>query len=492
MIDDLAATKPGSTDANHQSPYRRIWLAAILFGLIRFAVMAIDYPALQADPDAYRVLAEGWSASGTFGRVSGDEPVRPTAYRPPIYPWILSWLVGVNGLWLPGVAVLHVGLGCLTSLLTWDVARRLADTSTSLRLNDSHSSSDTKGSMSAAVPWLAGLMVAVDPILLRQSTLIMTETLAAFSTMFVWWLWIRTAATARRGVPQSYWLIGGLFGLSCLVRSSSFVWCPLLIAAMLIHRYGNANSEPWNGRTWARSLVLCASMLLVLLPWAVRNRVYLGSTIWTTTHGGYTLLLANNPVLYRHFDVEGSDRRWDEEQFHHLWSKRAGGDPRENGYRNGANDQTNAGPGVSISNADEVADDRLASQTALATIARSPWIFLKACLIRVAWFWAFWPSSEQANLILRVMIGGWYSAIFALFILGSWRGIYGWWWKRYPASVSYLWLPAVSLMIGLTAVHTVYWSNMRMRAPMIPMISVISVFGLPDLRRPVASPQPRI
>jgi hypothetical protein len=38
--------------------------------------------------------------------------------------------------------------------------------------------------------------------------------------------------------------------------------------------------------------------LVTLLPWAARNTVVLGTPVWTTTHGGYTLALANNEVYY--------------------------------------------------------------------------------------------------------------------------------------------------------------------------------------------------
>jgi len=38
---------------------------------------------------------------------------------------------------------------------------------------------------------------------------------------------------------------------------------------------------------------------LVLSPSMIRNLALFGEPVWTTTHGGYTLALANNPVYYR-------------------------------------------------------------------------------------------------------------------------------------------------------------------------------------------------
>ena len=42
-----------------------------------------------------------------------------------------------------------------------------------------------------------------------------------------------------------------------------------------------------------------ADPVLVLSPWAIRNALIFGEPVWTTTHGGYTLALANNEVYYR-------------------------------------------------------------------------------------------------------------------------------------------------------------------------------------------------
>jgi hypothetical protein len=222
-------------------------------------------------------------------------------------------------------------------------------------------------------------------------------------------------------------------------------------------------------------------MLLVLVPWAVRNRVVLGSTIWTTTHGGYTLLLANNPVLYEHFEVNGGTRTWDEERFHQRWSERNSGDPRQWQYWDAVNLDAKSTSPIDELKVDEVTDDRLANQSAWATIGRSPIRFAKASAIRIGWFWAFWPASEQASLPLRIAIGGWYALIFILFAYGCICGVLSWWFRRFDGSTAYRWLPAISLVIGLTSVHAVYWSNMRMRAPLIPIVAIVAAWAIVSL-----------
>ena len=53
----------------------------------------------------------------------------------------------------------------------------------------------------------------------------------------------------------------------------------------------------WKVRA-SRVLLLGMATVLTLAPWAWRNARVLGEPVWTTTHGGYTLALANNPVYY--------------------------------------------------------------------------------------------------------------------------------------------------------------------------------------------------
>ncbi len=64
--------------------------------------------------------------------------------------------------------MLHVLVGCATVGLTYLIGCRL----------------QVRGA------WIAGVGVAVDPILLRQSQLVMTETLATFLAVLAWWLWL--------------------------------------------------------------------------------------------------------------------------------------------------------------------------------------------------------------------------------------------------------------------------------------------------------------
>src|SRR5262249_10836368 len=76
-------------------------------------------------------------------------------------------------------------------------------------------------------------------------------------------------------------------------RPSLLAGAALTILAALIAPPGGLKDRV------VRSAVLTLTIVVVLLPWMIRNRIVLGDPIWTTTHGGYTLALAHHPVYYR-------------------------------------------------------------------------------------------------------------------------------------------------------------------------------------------------
>ena len=69
-------------------------------------------------------------------------------------------------------------------------------------------------------------------------------------------------------------------------------------------------------------------------------------------------------------------------------------------------------------------------------------------------------------------IGLWYSIVSLAAIVGLARLLLS------NSKELGLWVPALTLAISLCLVHAVYWSNMRMRAPMVPMVSLLAAFSL--------------
>ena len=396
-----------------------VFLIALAF---RLMIQILILPSLLADRDAYRRLAQTLYATGTFGVLDPQGYPVATAYRPPLYPWLLSWLQGFESDLLP-IAILHAILGACSVTLTYRIALRLG--------------------LSGLQSLAASALVLFDPILLRQSTLVMTETLATFLGLFAWWLALFLDRNSTRGAAIGAAIglaIGATLGIACLCRPTALAWALL-----------------WGGcelrRNPLRASCLLLGCLLVLLPWWKRNQSEIGQGLWATTHGGYTLLLANNPILYEHWETSWS-RQWDDDRFHAWWQAKR----LEENVR---------------SETDEIASDALANALGWQSIRANPVLFFKACAIREGWMWAWWPAEHQAHWVVRVAIGTWYAITTTAGFVGLIRLL-----RRARLEPKFAcWLPALTLAVSLCLVHAVYWSNMRMRAPIIPVISLLAVYG---------------
>ena len=260
--------------------------------------------------------SHGEFALGKLSRTDDWHP-RPTAYRPPLYPVVLSNLpaAGRQQVSLAKVAALHLLLGVATVWLTWAdgeaVLCRVRSASGPAPRAPSPTCrmvGRTAASRPMFHPTIAGLLVACDPILLNQQTLVMTETLAAFLAILSLWCLARFDAAPLAGSMRR--LAGGAIGLAMLCRPTFLPWLGLVGGgdAVCPRRTGFQNSEfksqiaagiGWRllagGWPTSRHFVAAA----VISPWAIRNYRVFGKPIVTTTHGGYTLLLGNNPDVLR-------------------------------------------------------------------------------------------------------------------------------------------------------------------------------------------------
>ena len=314
--------------------------------------------------------------------------------------------------------------------------------------------------MQLRAAWVAAIAVAMDPILLRQSQLVMTETLATFLAVVAWWLWLvgwaavdntsssSDSRTTKRSTAQWLAIIGfGLtLGISVLARPTAAPWAAMCAVAAII-----VGCTCWKRRL-IDCAVICLGVLVCLIPWTLRNYEALGKPIWATTHGGYTLLLANNPPLYRHFMREGPSRAWEAEEFQEAWSVR-----------------------VSLEDEplNEVATDQLAYRAAVLTILRTPAIFIISCIYRVGWLWALWPYDGSFGTT-ELLIAAWYAVAFGLAYIGF-RQL----WREFAFRN---WLVGLLLVFSLTAIHAIFWSNMRMRAPAMPCVMLLAIAGLTTLQ----------
>ncbi|WP_164102324.1 hypothetical protein [Candidatus Laterigemmans baculatus] len=495
----------------------RRWTGAVIVAsvaaVVRGAVIAaallgvgpLDH--LGEDPDSYREIAQTLAESGTFGITAEAGPVDPTAFRPPLYPWLLSWGVADGQLGNAAVGLLHWVVGVLTCLGVYATLRRIQATPCRSETGTAAEKDSRPGERLAIA---AGCLTAIDPLLLMQSTLVMTETLAAGLAVAAWWAATKDWAAREESQVRNYpppgraglsgpgrttttigtqhaepqkplparpsrpsqgeddaadfrrssrawgWplVVGVFLAAGYLCRPVFAVWIVLWVGWLGVSCLGKAH------RRWAarQAIAILAVFAVTAAGWMARNYQTIGKAVWATTHGGYTLLLGNNPYFYDYLDsrsfVEAAfwGEAWDAEPFHREWAARL--------------EQLSAASGGEDS---ELAADRLASEWAKQEIRRQPAMFLYASLVRVGRLWS--PVPRVGG---RVGLASWATgAFYGVLGIGVIAGL----WRLRRQLFDPAWAPPLLLIVAVTVVHAVYWSNLRMRAPVIPMVAAIAVVG---------------
>jgi hypothetical protein len=290
----------------------------------------------------------------------------------------------------------------------------------------------------------------------------MTETLAAFLAVLALYFLSRTSDESR---PWQAMLAGGALGLAVLCRPTFLIWLGMCALAIALLR------GTWTRRLWCVGALVFGAAVIIS-PWALRNWYEFGRPIVTTTHGGYTLALANNPSLYEHLRSGRPMAEWKAEEYANdrrawaatyeyteLWETR---------YI-----ETHEHPPTFSWH--ERVYDAAQYDFALRSIRDDPAMFAYSCVLRVGQLWSPFPHRPQkyaeghASVGLRYAVAVWYIGVYALALVGivrlRWRIL------QTP------WVWGVLLALSFTLVHTFYWTNLRMRAPVMPFVCLLAAVG---------------
>jgi len=459
----------GWRNALRPSPRESRWLIALVFaGLaLRIALLLFRTADLKTDPDAYVAHAETLLQTGGYNVPDTNQP---TAFRPPLYPILLAGLKWLRLKTLFSIGTINVLSAALLIIATWWMARVVG--------------------LRGIFPAIAAAAAGMDPLLLRYSGLPMTEVLTAALLTFAVLQVLKTqlcqsAADCdindQRQSLRSAVVAGICFGLAGLCRPVALITCAVLTLAQILtllwhwlyHRRQAAEDSTYTARR-AVLIVLPAIVAgLVMTPWVIRNAVVFGKFIPATTHGGYTLLLGNNDVFYRDVILADGHPVWQRDSLD-QWQQQIRVEAQNDG----------------LNMADETTVDRWMYQRAFRVIRSQPGTFFRACVLRWKRFWAIAPakeSQEPESRWLSTAVAGWYS--------GLWLGLLGsltccgtrrfarkfarstatdtnccW---KFASGIQLLWLAILSFLLR----HSSYWTNARMRAPLMGILCVLAVFG---------------
>jgi 4-amino-4-deoxy-L-arabinose transferase-like glycosyltransferase len=214
---------------------------------------------LHGDASGYHVLAQNLLAGEGFSW-DGESP---TSYRVPGYPLFVAAVYLLFGQSTFAVGLVQAVLGALLCLAIFLFARRL---------------------FGVPVALLSAAAVAVHPLLIYMTAWVYSETLFLLLLWLALWLWAvslqQPFSTPRLAAT------GVLLGLATLVRPEVVIFMPLLLGALLLLKRVEA---------FRRGLVVLAALLLVLLPWTLRNQAVHGEFVPLTTSAGSNFYAGNNP-----------------------------------------------------------------------------------------------------------------------------------------------------------------------------------------------------
>jgi 4-amino-4-deoxy-L-arabinose transferase-like glycosyltransferase len=315
------------------------WLLVVLaVGLaVRLVAFGVghDLP-LERDEIQYQDIAVNLAEGRGFAMEG-----RLTSWRPPLYPALMAMLYRVTGTTDPVVVRLfQILLSLGTVVLVFGLAARLSG---------------------RRVARAAAAVMAFYPSLLFYNNHVLTEVLFIF-------LCVLTAygLVAYLDTPRARYAAGAGLALGLAVLTREIVWPTVFLMSVLM---GWGTRLGW--RRWAaHSALLMAALLVVTVPWAIRNTRLQGVVTLIATNGGPVFLAGN----YEHTPW---DRPW----------------------------QANALPGelkvrrLFSPDLSEGVVNRLAVQRALDYIREHPWITLRNGVIRTANLWGL--EREMTGVLAR-------------------------------------------------------------------------------------------
>lgn len=229
-------------------------------------------------PDAvnYDAMARQLLDTGVYAY----HDTKPNAFVTPGYPLLLAGVYAVVGYDshdpLPYVRYLQALLGVVSVWLVYRIAAKLAGEPAGL---------------------LAAAAAAVYPPFIWMNGAILTESFAVFALLaYVWVQLIAIERPSRAAAAAA----GVLLGVTVLIRPE-FLPLIAVVYGFVLLRGGRAHRrEAWRLAAWS-----CAGLVLVMLPWWIRNAVTLHEWVLTATQANP---LSAGTYPYKHYDDGLIDR----------------------------------------------------------------------------------------------------------------------------------------------------------------------------------------
>ncbi|MFQ5719493.1 MAG: hypothetical protein ACE5IK_08070 [Acidobacteriota bacterium] len=413
---------------------RSLWvLTAAAFGLRLAAWLAAGPIRCLADECFYTQLATALATGKGFQLHAGH-------YWPPGHIAFLAAHIKM-GLGVYGAKGTQVVLSTLLVPLTF-VLGRLAATGWDERLA-------RRAGLAAAA------LIAFNPTLIAYAHYLWSETL--FLPLFIGAM-ILALGAGESGSSRQAAFSGMLFGLACLIKVVPLYFVPV-IAVWMSWR------TSWQRRPVRTALSLIGGLLLVIGPWAMRNKATYGTVVLIETTTGKNLVRGNNPVGPANWDW-GSHRQ-----------------PR--GVLNAVDCRASNGP---------AALNACFTRHGLDAITGHPLRFLADIPVKIADLVN--PTSFLVRHVRRGIYGDWPAplatavvvsvASFNMVLMGL--GVIGWIGGPRGSPRTLMLLYALYTV----GVHVVMFAMSRFRLPLVPLLAVGAALVLTGGARRILFPGSRV
>ena len=247
------------------------------------------------------------------------------------------------------------------------------------------------------------------------------------------------------GDRKHYLLAGGVLGICVLVRGTVLLF-PVFLAAYALFVYGG-NRQRW--KTIANIGVLTLAMVIVMMPWIVRNYLVVNQFVPTASVQGVAAhagqYICKNLSFDNGFQVVDRDAAREREEL-----ARSQGYAFRSGYYQ-----------YFYSSKDEVAFSRFLLRQVVSGYLEAPELFLKCTSANLFNFWFSGKTWRVTGLNVIVQLP---YLVFA--IVGAWLVIR----SGRGASV----FPMILFVVYLISVHAPIHAQARYSIPLVPILSILA------------------
>jgi 4-amino-4-deoxy-L-arabinose transferase-like glycosyltransferase len=257
---------PALLDRHRRSGAERTATLALTASIVAaLAFGAFARPVTLPDSSTYLAPALSWAQ----GQGLMEAPGQPLQYRLPLYPLALGIVIRLFGESLRAMTLVNVAFHIAAMLLARALVARRDP---------------------AVASWAAALAIVHPPFLTATATVLQESMLSLLLVLFAWSLTCAGESTRNRAAAGA----GAALGAAALGK---VLVLPLALPAAILLAFVPRRSP-------SRAAAFLVGLLLVLVPWAIRNRVAFGRFEVTNNNGGHTLLggtTANDIDDWYHF-----------------------------------------------------------------------------------------------------------------------------------------------------------------------------------------------